>query len=268
LLLARAAAYAAHREQVTLLFDTTKLEPLIDRPPYVRALEELVASFKASGSVPIETPVSAFTELLAGRCGMALGWPADIQEEVTDSTPVAFAELPGSRSVFSFERERWEERNADEEGQVPFLGAAGRLAAVTSSSGEHFVAEGLVGWLAGTEVSSRVAGRSSGGGFFRTSQRTMLDLWVGGLPKEAAGQYFDVVQHAQSRAQAMTTVRLPGSQRYLSALDAAVQRAMMDGQDPQASLDQAADDWRKITADIGGNEQRTALLHNLGLRTD
>lgn len=268
LLLARAAAYASHREQVTLLFDTARLEPLINQPPYVRALEELSVNFKSGRSHSVETPWAAFGELLAGRCGMALGWASHIapSDEATRSFPIAFAELPGSQAVFNFETEAWETRTADQEQHVTFLGAAGRLAAVTASSAEPSAAEGLVGWLSGTEVSSRVAGRSRRAGFFRSSHKSELELWVGKLPSRA--QYFEVVEQAQSRGQAMTTIRLPASERYLAALDEAVQRAAIHNQDPQASLDEAAEDWRKITADEGIDGQRQALLHSLGLRRD
>ena len=49
LLLARAAAYAMHRDQVSPLFRFDTMAPLIDQPPYVRASKELVAAAKAGG---------------------------------------------------------------------------------------------------------------------------------------------------------------------------------------------------------------------------
>ena len=45
-LLARAAAYAKERDNYTTLFDEKTLEPAIAGPPFVRALEELVAAAK------------------------------------------------------------------------------------------------------------------------------------------------------------------------------------------------------------------------------
>ena len=45
-LLARAAAYAKERDNYTTLFDEKTLEPAIAGPPFVRALEELVAATK------------------------------------------------------------------------------------------------------------------------------------------------------------------------------------------------------------------------------
>ena len=42
-LLARAACYAAHRDNYSTLFNIATMQPLIDGPPFVQALEELVA---------------------------------------------------------------------------------------------------------------------------------------------------------------------------------------------------------------------------------
>ena len=43
-LLARAATYASYRSNFSVLFNIATMEPLIDGPPFVRALEELVAA--------------------------------------------------------------------------------------------------------------------------------------------------------------------------------------------------------------------------------
>ena len=103
---------------------------------------------------------------------------------------------------------------------------------------------------------------------FRNAHRSELELWAKGLPAAAAVQYFDVVRQTQSRAQQMPSVSLPGSHRYHEALDRAVHRATVEGQDPETSLRQAADDWRKITAELGIASQRAALARSLGQQAD
>jgi multiple sugar transport system substrate-binding protein len=265
MLLARAAGYASHPDQTTPLFETPNLEPLIAGPPFIRALKELVASCRTAELPPIDSPTMAMAELLAGRCAMAIGWPGSQPlPSRRDVVKVAFAELPSSSDVFHFRRGQWEPRRLDQDERVPLLGIAGRFAAVTSSSAHASAAEGMVGWLSGPEVSSRIGSASSGATLFRASHRSFLKQWVGSLPADSAQQYFDVVQKTQSRARSMSSVRLPGSDRYLAALDTAVQRAVVDGQDPEESLPAAADDWRRITAELGLQAQRSALSHGLG----
>ena len=156
----------------------------------------------------------------------------------------------------------------EEDGRVPLLGFASRLAAVSAGTAQVSAAEGMVGWLSGAEVSSRIGPSQGDSGLFRASHRQFLNQWTGSLSADGAGKYFQVVQDALSRARGMSTVRLPGSGRYLGALDVAVKRSTLEGQDPEQSLRQAADEWRKITAELGLRNQQAALSHSIGAAVD
>ncbi len=80
-LLARAAAYAKHRDNFSTLFDIETMEPLVSGPPFVQALEGLVAAAKLGPADPLRyDPASARAAFWAGRCGMALAWPTAAQE--------------------------------------------------------------------------------------------------------------------------------------------------------------------------------------------
>ncbi len=75
-LLARAAPYVSHRENYSTMFRIDSMEPLIDGPPFVRALEELVAT--ASLGSPDQLtydPGAVRAAFWQGRCAMALTWP-------------------------------------------------------------------------------------------------------------------------------------------------------------------------------------------------
>src|SRR5881275_1729614 len=106
LLLARAAAYAMHREQVSPLFRFDNMTPLIDQPPYVRALEELVAAAKAGGySEGRLNPAEVFAEIRAGHCAMALTWPVNevaAHQAAESEAKLLFAPLPGSSQAYRF----------------------------------------------------------------------------------------------------------------------------------------------------------------------
>ena len=266
LLLARAAAYATHREQAAPLFNLANLAPLIDQPPYVRALTEFAASAQLSEQPPIGTCQEAFGELLAGRCAMAICWPAFGADAAGKALPaINFSELPGAAAVYNFGRQRWEEREANEDRRVPLVSMAGRLAAVTSSSGEAAAAEGFVGWLTAGDVSSRIASYSPQAWPCRASHRKVLSRWLGELPQPAAESYFAAIEQSQSHAQSLPAVRLIEPHRYLEALDEAVSRTINEKQQPQAALEEAAAAWQKITAEVGIDEQKAALRHSLGL---
>ena len=103
-LLARAAVYARHRSYFATLFDLQSLDPRIASPPFVKALEELVAAAKFGSPDAIKlTPTDVWKRLRSGRCAMGLTWPssaeAPAQAGAADSPRpllLAAAELPAS----------------------------------------------------------------------------------------------------------------------------------------------------------------------------
>ncbi|HTU23779.1 MAG TPA: extracellular solute-binding protein, partial [Pirellulales bacterium] len=78
-LLARAACYAKHRDNFSVLFTIEDFKPLVDGPPFVRALEELVAANRGSEAATAERlaldPAGVRTAFFAGQSAMALSWP-------------------------------------------------------------------------------------------------------------------------------------------------------------------------------------------------
>ena len=107
-LLARAAAYAKERDNYTTLFDEKTLEPAIAGPPFVRALEELVAAAKFG---PAEQLISILPPPGPSSGKAARRWPLAGRPEREPSPlspakgesriPLAgFAELPGATEFY------------------------------------------------------------------------------------------------------------------------------------------------------------------------
>jgi multiple sugar transport system substrate-binding protein len=266
-LLARAASYAMHREQLSPLFRLGTVEPLVDQPPYVRALEELVASAKAAkGSELRNSPEEAFEALLSGRCAMAVTWPTG---GTTGNAPagrdgkLAFAALPVSRQAYRFSTGTWEDRVSDDSGPVPLLSIAGRMAAVSASSRNAARAGGLVVWLAGRDASDHVAAHSAATTLFRRSQVAQSSRWMPQLTPDESRHYAETLAASLSAARAMAGITLPGRQEYLAALDRAVQEALA-GKPGAEALSEASTRWRGITEKLGVEAQRKALAHSLG----
>ena len=265
LLLARAAAYALHRDQVSPLFRFDTMSPLIDQPPYRRALEELVAAAKAGafGSERL-TPQAAMAELRAGRCAMALTWPsAELSTEDSQAASIRFALLPGSSEAYRFATRSWEKRGEDESIHVPLLAIAGRLAAISATSSEPRRAESLVLWLAGAEVSQQCAPHSHATTLFRLSQVNTSSRWTGGLPAQTSRQYAETLAQTLSLPRFFPGLTISGRAEYLSALDHAV-HAALDGKPAKDALAEAAQTWNEITARLGVEKQRRANARSLG----
>lgn len=271
-LLARAAPYASHPSQFSVLFDYTTMQPLIGGPPFVRALKELVAANQLGPEEATEiTPKIARRRLLAGETAMALGWPSHAMSEaepfeVRDGIEIGFAELPGSTTAYNFGEEEWTEHEQQGPVRVPLIGVAGKLGSVTWNARQPRDAAEIVMLLTGPEWSERLSPVSPDTTLFRESHVRTPELWTDqGLTLESSAIYAEVAMTGQSRPIDVPSIRIPGWQQYLQALDKAVYAALSGEQSAAEALAEAAQSWTAITAELGVDSQREAYTRSLGL---
>ena len=247
-LLARAAPYAKHRDNYSTLFDINTMEPLVAGPPFVRALEELVAAAKLGSPEQLQyDPAAARAAFWQGRCGMALTWPTAALDrpgtpDPAETTPVArsgdrpqqggplrvgFAELPGAMQVYNIGGKSWEDRPEGGEPHVPLLGVAGRIGVVGGKSEHPEAALELLLWLSGQQWGVRVSAVSPATTLFRRSQAESPREWVEKpVSGPAAAAYAAQTEQTFQRQESVMALRLPGRAEYLAALDEAVQAAV------------------------------------------
>lgn len=270
-LLARAAAYAKHRDHYSTLFDIETMEPLVAGPAFVRALEELVADAKLGPPNQLELdPAGVRREFFAGRVALAIAWPghasAGAEEPGVEPPPTAFCELPGARDVYNVSLDTWDKRRADESPRVPLLGLAGRLGSVTRASSQPAAAFQLLAWLSGGQWGPTVSSASPATTLYRRSQIKSPRPWLEARTDAAAAQqYAASVYDALGRQAYLLAPRIPGRAEYLASLDAAVRAAAKGEKAPADALAEAADAWRRITEKLGADSQRKAYRLSLGL---
>ena len=278
-LLARAAAYAKQRDNYTTLFDEKTLEPAIAGPPFVRALEELVAAAKLGPPEQLDfDPAAARAEFWKGNAAMAVSWPTgaehlkgkhgDAGMNREGRIPsIGFAELPGATEVYRPSGNAWEPRGDDASQCVPLLGVAGRVGLVLAESRHADAAFELLLWLTEPQWSSQVFAASPATTLFRRSQVGSAKAWVeSNVSASAARQYAEQTAETLSQRQFLASFRMPGRADYLAALDEAVQAAVRGRQAPAEALKAAAEKWREINHRLGIERQRAAYLHSLGLQ--
>ncbi len=275
-LLARAAAYAKERDNYTTLFDEKTLEPAIAGPPFVRALEELVAAEKLGPADALDfDPTAVREEFWKGNAAMAISWPTGARTLTPGPSPkkgegkavlAGFAELPGASEVYRPSSSAWEPRSDD--GQcVPLLGVAGRMGVVSAASEHTDAAFELLLWLTDPQWSSQVFAASPSTTLFRSGQVASPKAWVESNVSATAGrQYAEQTEETLARRQFLASLRLPGRADYLAALDEAVQAAVRGRQKPAEALKAAAEEWRAISKRLGVERQKAAYLHSLGLQ--
>jgi multiple sugar transport system substrate-binding protein len=270
LLLARAAAYVQHPNQYSTLFDLRDMRPLIDGDPFVKALDELVKAAPADADARASTPAQVRSDFLSGRCLMAFTWPSHADaargdQSAGEARQVGFAQLPGSSDVFNFRSQAWELRGTGEPTTVPLLATAGRLAALTHSGRRSSDANTMLLWLGGFELGNIVSPTSKATTLFRASQITTARSWVNPqLGDRAAAEYGELLRNTHSQSVWLASIRIPGRQEYLTALDQAVHRAL-DGEPARKSLDEAAARWQQITDKSGRDKQKAAYERSIGL---
>jgi ABC-type glycerol-3-phosphate transport system substrate-binding protein len=200
---------------------------------------------------------------------MAVTWPSRVDNVADEPTgapvlPLAVAELPGSREVFHLGDRQWQDRDRADDGRVTLLGVAGRVGAVSSTTSQPQAALSLLVRLSSTEWSEQISPFSEATGLYRTSQIPMASSWLG--PNfETARDYGELVRSIQRRPLWLTSLRIPGRSMYLAELDKAVQLAVSGESEPAESLENAAQQWRKITEQLGMESQREAYWRSLGM---
>jgi len=279
MLLARAAAYAQHPSQFSFVFDSADMQPLIDGPPFVRALTELVESAKL-GPPPGTwlTPTEAIQTVLHGQAAMAITWPGRTASQASDPSSdsstgpamddgkIGFFALPGAESSYNFDEQVWTPRDTNASISVPLIGFAGRLISIGKNARRPRDAINLLAILSGKEWSSEISPASAGTTLFRHSQLSKANRWIGeGVPEAAIGQYADLVAHLQSQPVHVTALRLPGADEYRATLATAVRDAVETGRDPAEILKQVAEKWNTITDRLGRDAQQAAYSRSLGM---
>lgn len=270
LLLARAAAYTTHRANYSTTFDIGTMKPLVAGPPFVRALEDLVA---VAGTWPDDAfdldPAGVRAAFWEGRCGLALTWPSAAAETAQPENVefrVGVVELPGSKATYDVSENTWDERNQRQSPHVTLLATAGRTGLVTTNCPWPEAAFELLFWLSADRWSVRVSGTDPAATMFRQSHLASPGDWVEKpFSFQAADQYGAATEQALTREQSLACLRIPGRAEYLAALGEAVRRAVRNGQPADEALREAAERWREITAARGLESQRTAYRHSLGL---
>ncbi len=262
MLLNRAAGYVYQSDQLATVFDLDTMEPLLDSPPFVRALEELMA---VNGEAALTaTPRSCLEAIYSGETVMALTWPTPLANVDSDKQlDIAIAASPGSEEVYRYREAAWSPRAAPQ--HVTLAGLSGRLASVTQYSSSPAASELFLIWLAGKEMSPILSRRSLHTTWFRRSQFGTPSSWMESTNGELAKEYAEVTHFAQKECPRFQSLRLPGTIRYLAALDAAVARAVSGEVPAEQALGAAADEWHEITRELGVERQRSAHRRSLGL---
>lgn len=266
LLFVRTAPYIFDRARMSTVLDFRSLEPRIHTAPFVRALQDMATDH--SGIQQVLTPHDVLDQFLDGRAAMAITWPSAVAEFGGEQPPTEFpitvSALPGSKLYFDYGDETWSDR--DETVRVTLSGTSGRLGAISRTGRNATLASTFLGWATGPEFSEMIGSRSASTAPYRGGQQARPGRWSDPrIAPEAAVQYTAVLEGTLNQGNAWTSLRLPGRQRYFEALDVAIRDTFEGKSKAEDALRKASVEWRKISGELGFDEQSKAYRRSLNL---
>lgn len=267
----RSAAYATHPSNYSTMFSVQSMRPLIDSPPFIRALEEMVAAtpFRAPREES-NTLGQVLRTFFRGESAMAIA-PVRDAETIGLNHPsgdftIGFAEIPGGEETYNQERRKWEVLSKSITRSVPVISPVGLLVSLCEKSEQPAAGRAFLAWVTGDEWGPRITSSSRASWMFRRSQQSQLDRWAPSSVTAAERQSLaEVTLSALDRRAAFTIPLIPGWEKYSQALNAELAKAIQGEVSPQAALQEAAAKWRQLNQEFGFDVQRRYFRRGMQL---
>ncbi|MEZ5936140.1 MAG: ABC transporter substrate-binding protein [Alphaproteobacteria bacterium] len=261
--MSRAAPYAKHPDVPGgFFFDLETMEPLIDTPGFVRALEDMVRArqyWPPNGDQ--FTVVDEIESFGGGQTALSFTYDDSTARAMEPGSPIAgemgFAPPPGSREVWNRRTGQWD--HFAEPNVVPYI-AWGWTSAVAASSPNRDMAFDYLCFFITDENHNHDLGIGRFGvNPFRSSDFS----WAyyhrqAGWPEAAARDYAAALAFVDGAPHKVLDLRTPGVNQFMEALVTGISAALHDGVAPKEALERVAADWRNIANEIGIEEVRAA----------
>ncbi len=261
--ISRAAPFAKHPDvEGGFFFDLETMEPLINTPGFVRALELFVDAQEAfppgGSSFGLGDEIFSFG---GGETLMSYSWDdafiAAQEPESPIRDQVAAAPLPGSNEVWNRETGQWD--TFETPNRAPYISWGWTSAVSALSDNQDMAFDYLC--------------------FFSNEANTFLDLQIGrfgvnpyraehfeqsfwqdesGWAPEVASTYAATLADMDASTNRVFDLRVPGVGSFMSSMAAGVAEALAGNQTPQAALDDVASEWAEIVERTGVDTVRRA----------
>ncbi|MDR3635148.1 MAG: extracellular solute-binding protein [Isosphaeraceae bacterium] len=249
LFLARAASLGQHKDQYSFCFDSDSMAPRVATPPFVEALDGLLALRKcgppALESFDGERARRAFAE---GEVALLIDL-AERSESWTKKKAVGVAALPGAEHVFDPLRERWEDLATPNRPSYLPRGGGWLVGISASSKGpKRDAAIDFAKYITSPELANQVRTNSE----FPMLPVRSTTLGQGPTSANAvdARQWADAVGRTLAAQRVIPGLRIPGADGYLSDL-ASGRAAALKGEPPKVALEKVARAWQERTQRLG-----------------
>jgi multiple sugar transport system substrate-binding protein len=267
-----AAPFAKSPDDPGYFFDTETMEPRINNPGFVAALDLYTALVEVGPPDVINWDVGNIrSDFPAGRLALAIDW-GDVGPLATDPNASVVTDKwsaqahPGVDRYFDAKQGDW----VEEYNQAPFLAFGGWVGGVSATTENAECAFDFLSFMGNYNMSllnSTTGGTGVNPHFY--SDLNNLEPWLAsGMSEEQATEYLGAVRTTIEHPNAVVDLRITGAAEYFDALDTQLARAVAGEVSSQEALDQVAADWNAITDRLGRDQQLKLYKQMLGLPTE
>lgn len=264
-----AAPYAKAPNDPAYFFDPETMEPRINNPGFVKALD-FYSSLVAVGPPDVVNwdVGNIRSEFPAGKLALAIDWgdvgplSADPNSSVVTKGWSAQAH-PGVDEYYDSQTKAW----VKQYNQAPFLAFGGWVGGVSATTKNPECAFDFLSFMGSQNMSAKLV-TTAGSGVNPHFYSDMNDLapWVAaGMSEEQATEYLTAVRDTINSPNAVVDLRITGAAEYFDALDTQLARAVAGETSSQEALDEVAKQWNAITDRLGRDQQIKLYRQMLGL---
>jgi multiple sugar transport system substrate-binding protein len=270
----RASAYAKHPDDKAWLFDPETMNPRVNNPAWVRAIQDVTDALptEPADQINADPNTTGFLQFLAGT-GSMLAWWGDIGSNAkTNDTSVigdvcGFDILPGSDDVYNTASGEWDTL-PDGPNHAPNMAYIGWgiyvMSRVDSDPVKQKAAWSAAAHLGGKDISLWLAAYPSGFQPYRNSHFNVEEWVNAGYDEAFIKSYLDSEANSYNHPNAAIEPRIPGIFQYYSIAEDELQKGWADGTDAQTIGDNISAAWENITDEIGRESQIALYQASLG----
>ncbi|MGX9146354.1 sugar ABC transporter substrate-binding protein [Mesorhizobium sp. 128a] len=271
----RAAAYAKHPADPAWLFEPDTMQPRINNPAWVRAIQDVMDMMpdQPPDQVNADPNTTMSQQFLAGTGG-ALCWWGDVGPYARTSETsvvggvVGFSINPGADEVYNSRAGAWEKpASPNFAPNMAYLGWGIYVTnRVSGNEMKRKAAWSAAAHLGGKDISLWMAAYPSGFQPYRNSHFN-YDEWVAaGYDRDYVEDYLGSNAESYNHPNAAIEPRIPGIFQYYSIFEDELVKGI-SGQyaSAQETADRIAAAWEKITDQIGRDDQIKLYKASLGM---
>ncbi|HOQ50504.1 MAG TPA: extracellular solute-binding protein [Candidatus Atribacteria bacterium] len=258
-------------------FDPETMEPLINTPGHVKALEMLTELTKAGPSAMVGWGLGeAWDVFLRGNAAMCFtfGDVGTLSQDPRVSVvqgKLGVAPIPGSKEVYDLENEQW--ITLEEPNLVGNKCGASWHGVISSYAEDPDMIAHFLSWQATPEINHwNVAWGWTGidpgttYDFLEPAGKAKIeDYTITGYDAEDITQFLDAYYTLWFEyPRSVPYLRIAGAADYIESLDIHMSEALTGQATPQEAWNRAAQDWNRITDQLGREEQKELYKEAIG----